>query len=144
MPESNPHDPSSSLNDQQLAGLDALSASTSPIQHDGSVVDPEDLSIVPDLIHSTPPARRVVQPEAMQAARRDVSSIESRRTAVPIFLTTGALFFLLGLLWFTTPEDSPFREPGILLPAALIPFGLTLIGLGLMNAIEVHRRLTRR
>jgi hypothetical protein len=63
---------------------------------------------------------------------------------VPILLTTGALFIVLGALWFTTADDSPFRTPGIILPAGLIPFGFTLVGLGLMNAMEIQRILHKR
>jgi hypothetical protein len=120
--------------------LDALSR--------GAIADPapadDDRSIVPQ-IHLDP-ADKPQNPHNPTPATFALSAraLEMRRTIVPVLLTTGALAVVLGGLWFTTSEDSPFRETGAILPAGLVFFGLTLVGLGLMNAMEIHRHLHRR
>jgi hypothetical protein len=110
------------------------------VSEESLIVAGDDLSIVPAM--ASPRSSAAAKTAA--GAHRRASSLQWRRTLVPILLTTGALYVVLGALWFTTADDSPFRAPGVILPAALIPFGFTLVGLGLMSAMEIQRILHKR
>jgi hypothetical protein len=102
------------------------------------LVDDDDAVIVPaptpDVFlpkhHPAPPARA-----------RLLASLALRRTLIPILLTSGLMLPALGIMWFMTGEESPFRKPGLGMPVTLITVGVVLLILGLVNALYVKHQL---
>jgi hypothetical protein len=84
------------------------------------------------------------RPSAPKSSQLSTASIESRRTLVPILLTCGALFPLMGGLWFLTDVDSPFRRLSSWMPIALIVIGALLLFLGIANAMQLKHLLAQR
>jgi hypothetical protein len=68
-------------------------------------------------------------------------SLFLRRTVVPILLTGGVGLPTLGILWFKTDADSPFRLVGMGLPVGLIVTGAMFLFVGIVNVLFLRREL---
>lgn len=100
-----------------------------------------------DLVNVPAPSMDVFRSRRKPAAPARIPmhrSIEFRRTIVPILLTFGLTLPILGGSWFATDEDSPFRLLGQGLPLALICIGVMLLGIGLLNVVQLKRELHGR
>lgn len=54
---------------------------------------------------------------------------------IPLLLTHGLFLPLLGVLWFFTEADSPFRRLGVAIPILLIGVGAMLLLVGILNVL---------
>ncbi|HMB95266.1 MAG TPA: hypothetical protein VKK61_04430 [Tepidisphaeraceae bacterium] len=87
----------------------------------------------------TASGRRKAKPRA--AAH---GSLFLQRTMVPILLTSGVGLPALGILWFKTDPDSPFRLMGKGLPMGLIGVGSAFLVIGILNALSLRKVLQTR
>jgi hypothetical protein len=56
---------------------------------------------------------------------------------VPLLLTHGVFLPILGILWFSTELDSPFRRLGVAAPLLLIILGAILLIFGVLNVLQL-------
>ncbi len=102
------------------------------------IIDDDDSVIVPapspDVFLHKAPAPRPAHGPVLQ-------SLQLRRTLIPILLTNGVMLPVLGAAWFALGEDSRFRVVGPAVPITLIVVGVVLLGLGLLNVLQVRSQV---
>ena len=69
--------------------------------------------------------------------------LDAYRTAIPILLTLGLLFPVVGSLKWLAGEGSPFAEWDIWVPVALGLAGAGLLAVGIINILHVRNHLAR-
>ncbi|HEY7087512.1 MAG TPA: hypothetical protein VH518_05440 [Tepidisphaeraceae bacterium] len=114
------------------AGAHVLDEAPTPL------IEDDDIVIVPA---PTPDVFLPRQRPAPPPRASLLASMRLRRTLIPILLTSGVMLPTLGILWFMTDEESPFRRVGMGVPVTLIVVGAVLLLLGLVNAFQVKHQL---
>lgn len=93
----------------------------------------DDLVMIP-----APSPEQLAKPRATAThPKRPGHSHGLRRTIIPILLTYGVFLPVLGILWFTLDDSSPFRRLGPGLAIGLIGFGAILLLGGLLNVLHI-------
>jgi hypothetical protein len=108
--------------------------------------------------YAEPPAARGLAPDDTAAPAPDPSvfapkratreivadrQLHTKRTLIPILLTTGVLFPAVGSLKWTLGPDSPFAAWSVVTAAALITTGAVLLALAVFNMLQVRDMLRR-
>lgn len=129
-------------NKRQIA--DALAA-----MGDGNVADPYAEPPPPGTGRFAPPeAERAIAPPpdpsvfaAKRATRELVAErqLHTKRTFIPILLTSGVLLPVMGSLKWLMGPDSPFAAWSVWVPVALSACGLVLLMLARANMVQVRQ-----
>jgi hypothetical protein len=78
-----------------------------------------------------------------RAQKLDYDSLKFRQTTIPIFLTTGVMLFLSGVLRFIVGTDAPLSDMPIWLAFIAWVAAAFMIGGAIMNMMRVRNQLDR-
>jgi hypothetical protein len=87
--------------------------------------------------HATPPRAASTRPTRESLYRR----LSFRRTIIPILLTQGVALPALAAWWFLLDQDSPLKAVGLVLPLTLLAVGIVMLGLAVLNMVQVRHQL---
>jgi hypothetical protein len=98
-----------------------------------------------ELVNMPAPGLEVFLPKKSKAERRRrqtlLSSLQYRRTLVPIMLTLGVLLPVLCGIWYKLDSHSPFKKIDPKLPPVLMVMGLMFLALGVLNVLQLREML---
>ena len=72
------------------------------------------------------------------------ATLRFRQTVIPVMLTGGALFLLVGLSPVLVDTDSPLADLPTALTVSLCAMALVLLGLAVMNMLQVKHQLNEQ
>ena len=108
---------------------------TQPTRPSGPTSDNPPLRTNSPILSAVPLAKRSARAQVLR-------QLDRRRTFIPILLTTGGLFCLIGAAQWLTDADYPFSATNMMWSAIALPgLGVLLLAMGVMNMIHVRRRL---
>jgi hypothetical protein len=119
------------------AGTGGGSVSTGPVAQQAGALDDDDAMMAPA------PDRSVFLPKH-RAGGAESADLRTKRTLIPILLTCGLLLPAIGTLKWAGGEDSAFASWDIWIPMLLAVAGLILLGLAVLNMLQVRHLLRRR
>jgi membrane associated rhomboid family serine protease len=107
------------------------------------VVTGDDSVIVPAapkelLAHAT------AAPSRPQVALLQPKSLEARRTAIPVLLTTGVIFAVAGALKFILGDESPLADFPLWMPVALFALSGVCLTVAILNMMQVRAMLAQK
>jgi hypothetical protein len=102
------------------------------------VIYDDDVMAIPT---APPQALATKPPAAPDQHTRLLARVNTRRTFIPILLTLGVAFPLVGLWWFTRGLDSPLRLAGVAFPVSMFIVGATMLALAVLNMLQVRAML---
>jgi hypothetical protein len=104
-----------------------------------NVIDDDDAVIVPapgPAVFAHRPAPPALTKRVPLHAR-----LGFRRTMIPILLTLGLALPVTAIWWMIQEDDSPIRELGWQFPVTLTVIGIVMLGLGILNMVQVKRQM---
>jgi hypothetical protein len=106
-----------------------------------NAADDDDAVIVPAPEPSVFAPRPMLPPLKREAF---YASIGFRRTVIPILLTMGVALPGCAIWWCFLDQDSPLKTAGLRFPITLAVGGIILLGLGILNMLQVKSQLQSR
>jgi len=107
------------------------------------VADDDDSVIVPPppkeyLAHAT------AAPSRPKIALLQTKSLEARRTAIPVLLTSGVIFAVAGALRFLMGDESPLAEFPAWMSFALFALSGLCLSVAIINMLQVRTQLAQK
>jgi membrane associated rhomboid family serine protease len=89
-------------------------------------------------------AHATAAPSRPQIALLQTKSLEARRTAIPVLLTSGVIFAVAGALRFVMGDESPLADFPAWMSFALFALAGVCLCIAILNMVQVRAQLAQK